>query len=47
MWLMKKLSITLWMMEGHEAEEENTLELQKFGWQAIMDNFKNYSESSQ
>ena len=30
-----------------EAEEENTLELQKFGWQAIMDNFKNYSESSQ
>ena len=30
--------------ETFEAETENTLELQKFGWQAILTNFKNYVE---
>jgi uncharacterized protein YndB with AHSA1/START domain len=30
--------------EAFEAETENTLELQKFGWQAILNNFKNYLE---
>jgi uncharacterized protein YndB with AHSA1/START domain len=30
--------------ETFEAETENTLELQKFGWQAILNNFKNYLE---
>ncbi len=30
--------------ETFEAETENTLELQKFGWQAILNNFKNYVE---
>jgi uncharacterized protein YndB with AHSA1/START domain len=30
-----------------EAEEENSVELQKMGWQAILDNFKQYAESSQ
>ncbi len=30
--------------ETFEAETENTLELQKFGWQAILKNFKNQVE---
>ncbi len=33
------------IIETFEAETENTLELQKMGWQAILDNFKNYTES--
>jgi len=32
------------VIETFEAETENTLELQKFGWQAILNNFKNYVE---
>lgn len=28
-----------------DPEEENTIEIQKNGWQAILDNFKNYTES--
>lgn len=32
--------------ETFEAETENTLELQKFGWQAILNNFKNYVENN-
>lgn len=28
-----------------EAETENTIELQKNGWQAIMNNFKKYTEN--
>jgi hypothetical protein len=28
-----------------EAETENTIELQKKGWQAIMNNFKKYTEN--
>jgi uncharacterized protein YndB with AHSA1/START domain len=31
--------------ETFEPEYENTPELQKAGWQAILDNFKKYSES--
>jgi len=30
--------------ETFEAEQENSVELQKTGWQAIMDNFKKYAE---
>jgi uncharacterized protein YndB with AHSA1/START domain len=30
--------------ETFEAENENPLELQQFGWQAILNNFKNYVE---
>lgn len=30
-----------------EAEEENSAEMQRMGWQAILDNFKKYAESSQ
>lgn len=31
--------------ENFEPENQNPLEFQKDGWQAILDNFKNYSES--
>jgi len=33
------------IIETFDAETENTLELQKSGWQAIMDNFKIYVEN--
>ena len=32
--------------ETFEAENQNSLELQKFGWQAILTNFKNYVENN-
>lgn len=32
------------IVESFQAENENTLELQKAGWQAILDNFKKYVE---
>jgi uncharacterized protein YndB with AHSA1/START domain len=32
--------------ETFDAEQENTLELQQFGWQSIMNNFKKYAEAS-
>jgi uncharacterized protein YndB with AHSA1/START domain len=32
--------------ETFEAEAENTIELQQAGWQAILNNFKNYVEAS-
>jgi uncharacterized protein YndB with AHSA1/START domain len=32
------------IIETFEAENENSKELQKFGWQAILNNFKNYVE---
>lgn len=31
--------------ETFEAEQENSVEMQKGGWQAILDNFKKYTES--
>jgi uncharacterized protein YndB with AHSA1/START domain len=31
--------------ETFEAENENSLEMQKTGWQAILDNFKKYTET--
>lgn len=31
--------------EAFEAEQENSVELQKEGWQAILNNFKKYAES--
>lgn len=33
------------VVESFEAENTHSLEMQKGGWQAIMDNFKNYTES--
>ncbi|MFA7380274.1 MAG: SRPBCC family protein [Bacteroidia bacterium] len=32
--------------ETFDPENENTLELQRTGWQAILDNFKRYTESN-
>jgi uncharacterized protein YndB with AHSA1/START domain len=32
--------------ESFEAEDMNSLELQKMGWQSILDNFKKYTEGS-
>jgi uncharacterized protein YndB with AHSA1/START domain len=34
------------VMESFEAESTNSIELQKGGWQAILDNFKKYTESN-
>ncbi|MES2139857.1 MAG: SRPBCC family protein [Bacteroidota bacterium] len=34
------------IIETFEAESENSLELQFGGWQAILDNFKKYTEDS-
>lgn len=33
------------IVENFEAEDENTLELQRQGWFAILNNYKNYTES--
>jgi len=33
------------VVETFDAESENTLELQQFGWQAILNNFKKVAES--
>ena len=34
------------VVENFEAENENSIELQRGGWQAILDNFKKYVESN-
>ena len=34
------------VIESFEAEDTNSLEMQQGGWQAILDNFKKYSESN-
>ena len=33
------------IIQTFEAETENTIELQQFGWQAIMNNFKKHTEN--
>jgi len=33
------------IIEEFEAESENSIEMQQAGWQAILDNFKRYTES--
>lgn len=33
------------IVETFEAETENSIELQQYGWQCILDNFKKYAES--
>lgn len=35
------------IVETFEAETENSVELQKGGWQAILNNFKKYAEQNQ
>ncbi len=39
------LSDTTEVVESFEAEDENPVEIQRGGWQSILDNFKNYTES--
>ena len=34
------------VVETFEAEETNTIEMQRGGWQAILNNFKKYAESN-
>jgi uncharacterized protein YndB with AHSA1/START domain len=34
------------VVETFEPENENSIELQKEGWQAILDNFKKYTEAN-
>jgi uncharacterized protein YndB with AHSA1/START domain len=34
------------VVESFEAENQNSVEMQKGGWQAILDNFKRYTESN-
>ena len=34
------------VVETFEAEETNSLEMQRGGWQAILDNFKHYAETN-
>jgi uncharacterized protein YndB with AHSA1/START domain len=38
--------ITCKVVEAFEAETENSEELQRAGWQAILDNFKKYVEEN-
>jgi Uncharacterized conserved protein len=33
------------IVESFETENENPVEMQRSGWQAILDNFKNYTET--
>ncbi|MFT3680784.1 MAG: SRPBCC family protein [Ferruginibacter sp.] len=37
---------TTTLVESFEAETENSEELQRTGWQSILDNFKNYVENN-
>jgi len=34
------------VVESFEAESENSIEMQRGGWQAILDNFKKYTEEN-
>ncbi len=37
---------TTYVVETFEAENENSIEMQKQGWQSILDNFKKYAEAN-
>lgn len=43
---MEILNKTIITVETFEAETTNSIELQKEGWQAILDNFKKYAEAN-
>ena len=44
--IFTKQGNTTQIVESFEAENTNSIELQKGGWQAILDNFKKYTEST-
>ena len=37
---------TTHIVESFDAEEENSIEMQRGGWQAILDSFKNHTETN-
>lgn len=41
----KAIGDTTEVVESFEAEQTNPIEMQRGGWQAIMDNFKTYTEN--
>ena len=43
---MKPIDGGTYVVETFEAESENSIELQREGWQAILDNFKRYVEAN-
>lgn len=43
----KEIDGRTFVSEDFKAELENSIELQKAGWQAILDNFKKYAEKSE
>ena len=42
--IFEQLAQGVKVMTTFEAEQENSLELQRNGWQAILDNFKRHTE---
>lgn len=42
--IFEKLPEGVRVIESFDPEDENSLEIQKSGWQAILDNFKRYVE---
>jgi uncharacterized protein YndB with AHSA1/START domain len=44
--LFKKQGNETHVSETFEAENQNPMEMQRGGWQAILDNFKKYTESN-
>jgi uncharacterized protein YndB with AHSA1/START domain len=42
----EKIGNTTKVIEIFDAENENPIEMQKNGWQAILNNFKNYTENN-
>lgn len=49
----RKVNITFWeqgsetkIVETFDAEDQNPVEMQRGGWQAILDNFKKYTENN-
>jgi uncharacterized protein YndB with AHSA1/START domain len=42
----EKIGNTTKVIEIFDAENENPIEIQKNGWQAILNNFKNYTENN-
>jgi len=44
--LFEKMNDAVKVTITFDAENENALELQKFGWQSILNNFKKYTENN-
>lgn len=44
--LFEDMGNTMKITTSFEAENQNPIDMQKAGWQAILNNFKNYTESN-